>query len=123
VLWGWRRRSAPSEAVEVEGEAIEVTACSGGEAVEGELRRRWRALGVGGGVLQKRVSGKNLLSVERAACAPDIYIGGQMRDVRSLRRIAHFFKCGAHYFKMRDTSFVRRVTLLFPMGNTWVPNG
>jgi hypothetical protein len=122
VLWGWRRRSAPSEAVEVEGEAIEVTACSGGEAVEGALRRRWRALGVGGGVLQKRVSGKNLLSVERAARAPDIYNGGEMCDTRSLRRIAHFFRHVTHYLYMRDVHLVRRIALLFPMGNMWIPN-
>jgi hypothetical protein len=70
----------------IEGEAVEAMACSGGEVIEG----------VGNIEDLKRASGKNLLSVERAAHAPDIYIGGQMHDTRSLRR----------------------VTLLFPMGNT-----
>jgi hypothetical protein len=60
-----------------------------GEAVKGVLRSRRRAPGVGGieacsisdrggggGVEDlKRVSGKNLLSAEQAACTPDIYIG------------------------------------------------
>jgi hypothetical protein len=70
----------------VEGEAVEAMACSRGEVIEG----------VGNVEDLKRASGENLLSVERAAHAPDIYIGDQMRDTRSLRRIA----------------------LLFPMGNT-----
>jgi hypothetical protein len=39
VLRGRRRRRAPGEAVEVESEAVEATVCSGGEAVEGALRR------------------------------------------------------------------------------------
>jgi hypothetical protein len=39
-----------------------------------------------------------LLSLEPTTRAPDIYIGGQMRDVHSLRRIAHFFRRVAHYF-------------------------
>jgi hypothetical protein len=80
------------------GEAVEATACSRGEAVEGMLHRRWCALRVGGVEDLKRMSGENLLSVVRAARTPDIYIRGQMRDVHSLRRIAHFFKCVAHYF-------------------------
>jgi hypothetical protein len=42
--------------------------------VEGTLHRQRRASSVGGVEDLKRVSGKNLLSVERAAC-PDIYIG------------------------------------------------
>jgi hypothetical protein len=58
------------------GKAVEATTCSEGEAVEGTLRRRWRALGVGGIEDLKRVSDENLLSVERAARAPVIYIGG-----------------------------------------------
>jgi hypothetical protein len=85
VLWGWRQRRAP-------GKAVEATACSGGEAVEGALRRRWRAPGIGGVEDLKRVSGENLLNVERAARAPDIYIRGQMRDAHSLRHVAHFFR-------------------------------
>jgi hypothetical protein len=55
--------------------------------VEGTLCRRRHALGIGdisissrgggGGVKDlNRVSGKNLLSVERDASAPDFYIGG-----------------------------------------------
>jgi hypothetical protein len=62
--------------VEVEGEAVELMVCSRGKEVEGALRRRWRAPGVGGVEDLKRVSGENLLSVEWAAHAPDIYIGG-----------------------------------------------
>jgi hypothetical protein len=72
--------------------------CSGGEAVEGVLRRRWRAPGIGGVEYLKRASGKKLLGVERAARTPDIYIRSQMHGARSLRRIAHFFRCVAHYF-------------------------
>jgi hypothetical protein len=78
-------------------------ACSEGEAIEGALRRRRHALGVGGvkafsvsgrggdGDVEdlKHVSGKNLLSVERTTRAPDIYIGGQMHDVHLVRRVAH----------------------------------
>jgi hypothetical protein len=84
VLRGWRRRRAP-------GEAVEATACSGGEAVKGTLRRRRRASDVGGVKYLKRASGENLLSVEWVTHAPDIYIGGQMRDTRSLRRVTHYF--------------------------------
>jgi hypothetical protein len=71
----------------------------------------------------KRASGENLLSVERAAHAPDIYMGGQMCDAHSMRCVAHFERHIAHYFYMRDTHLVRRVALLFLMGNTWLPNG
>jgi hypothetical protein len=45
--------------------------------VEGALRRRRRAPGVGGIKNLKRAGGKNLLSVERATRAPDIYIGAR----------------------------------------------
>jgi hypothetical protein len=66
--------------------------------VEGALCR-WRcASGVGGVKDLKRTRGENFLSVERAMRALDIYIGGQMRDTRSLRRVAHFFKRVDHYF-------------------------
>jgi hypothetical protein len=102
VLWAWRRWRAPGKRSRsmsgVEGEAVEATACSRGEAVEGALRRGWRAPGVGGVEYLKCVSGENLLSVERAARALDIYIGGQMRDTRSLRCVAHLFRRIAHYF-------------------------
>jgi hypothetical protein len=124
-----RSRSRAKRSSGVEGEAVEAMACSGGEVVEGALYRRRCALGVGGvevcfisgrgsggGVEDlKHTSGENLLSVERAAHAPDIYIGGQMRDERSVWRVVY-------YLEMRDTCLVRRVTLLFPMRNTWVPN-
>jgi hypothetical protein len=93
TLWvKWLRSRAKQSSV-VEGEAVEATACSGGEAVEGVLRRRRRAPRVGGVKDLKHVSGKIFLIVERAARAPDIYIGGQMRDARSLRCVAHFFRC------------------------------
>jgi hypothetical protein len=82
----------------IEGEAVEATACSGGEAFEGALHRRWRALGVGGIEDLKRASDENLLNVERAAHAPVIYIGGQMCDACSLMRVAHFFRRVTHYF-------------------------
>jgi hypothetical protein len=42
--------------------------------IEGTLRRRRRAPGVGSVEDLKHASAENLLSVERAAC-PDIYIG------------------------------------------------
>jgi hypothetical protein len=69
------------------------TACSGAEGgdvlrakrsksrekqssgIEGALRRRRHALGVGSVEDLKHTSGENLLSVEQAARAPDIYIG------------------------------------------------
>jgi hypothetical protein len=98
VLRGQRRRRAPGEAVKVESEAVEATVCSGGEAVEGALRRQWHAPGFDGIEDLKRASGEILLSVEWAGCTPDIYIGGQMRDVHSLRRVAHFFRRIANYF-------------------------
>jgi hypothetical protein len=121
----------------VEGEAIEATTCSRGEAVNGALCR-WRHAPDIGGIKAcsvsgqeggddvedlKRASGENLLSVERAAHAPDIYMAGQMRDAHSVRRVTHFERHIAHYFYMRDTHLMRRVALLFPMGNTWLPNG
>jgi hypothetical protein len=46
--------------------------------VGGALHRRRRAPGVGGVKDLKRVSGENLLSVEWAAHAADIYIGDEM---------------------------------------------
>jgi hypothetical protein len=61
-----------------------------GEAVEGAHHRQWHAPGIGGIEDLKRTSGKNLLSVEQAACTPDIYIGGQS--------VAHFFWCVMNYF-------------------------
>jgi hypothetical protein len=45
--------------------------------VEGALRRRRRAPGIGGIEDLKLVSEENLLSVERATRAPDIYIGAR----------------------------------------------
>jgi hypothetical protein len=48
--------------------------------------------GSGAGVEElKHVSGEKLLSVKRAASAPDIYIMGQMRDTHSVRRVMHYF--------------------------------
>jgi hypothetical protein len=82
----------------VESEVVEAMACSGGEAVKCMLHRRWRAPGIGAVEDLKRASDENLLSVERAARAPDIYIGGQMRDVCSLRCAAYFFRCVKYYF-------------------------
>jgi hypothetical protein len=46
-------------------------------SVEAALRRRWRASGVGGVEDLKHANGENLLSVERAALTPDIYIGAR----------------------------------------------
>jgi hypothetical protein len=64
--------------------------------------RRQRASGVGSVKDLMHVSGKNLLSVERAARAPDIYIGGQMHDACSLRHVAHFFQpCRALFLDER----------------------
>jgi hypothetical protein len=105
-------RSRAKRSSGIEGEAVEATACSGGEVVEGALSRQQRALGVGGveecsvsgqggggGVEDlKRASSKNLLSVEWAARAPNSYTGGQMHDTRSVRRVAHYFRCVTHYF-------------------------
>jgi hypothetical protein len=92
----WRSRAKRSS--DVEGEVVEATTCSWGEVLEGVLRRRQRALSVGVIEVPKCVSGKILLSVKRAARAPDIYIGDKMRDTRSLRCITHFFRRVAHYF-------------------------
>jgi hypothetical protein len=39
VLRSRRRRHAPGEAIEVEGKAVETTACSRGDVVEGALCR------------------------------------------------------------------------------------
>jgi hypothetical protein len=97
MLWAKRSRSRAKRSSGIEGEVVEVTACSRGEVVEGALRRWRRAPGVGGVKDLKRAS-DNLLSVERAARAPDIYIGDQMRDVRSLRHVTHFVRRVAHYF-------------------------
>jgi hypothetical protein len=44
-----RSRSRAKRSSSIEGKAVKVTACSGGEAVEGALRRRRRAPGVGSG--------------------------------------------------------------------------
>jgi hypothetical protein len=60
VLWAKRSRSKTKRS----------------SGVEGALRRRRRAPGIGGVKDLKRTSGKILLSVERAAC-PDIYIGAR----------------------------------------------
>jgi hypothetical protein len=73
-----RLRSRAKRSSGVEGEAVEATTCSGGEAVKGALHRRRHAPGIGGvkacsvsghGSVKdlKCASGKNLLSVERAA--------------------------------------------------------
>jgi hypothetical protein len=87
VLRGRRWRRALGEAVKVDG----VLWARGGDVlrakrsrsrvkrssgVEGALRRRRCAPGVGGVEDLKCVSGKNLLSVERAT-HPDIYIGAR----------------------------------------------
>jgi hypothetical protein len=89
-----RSRSRAKRSTNVEGKVVEATACSRGEAIEGALRRRRCAPGVGGvevcsisgrgGGIEdlKRTSGEKLLSVERVVLAPDIYIGGQMRNAR-----------------------------------------
>jgi hypothetical protein len=82
----------------IEGKAVEAMTCSGGEADKGVLHRRRRASSVGGVEDLKRACGENLLSVEQTARTPDIYIGGQMHDVHSLRCVAHFFRRVAHYF-------------------------
>jgi hypothetical protein len=77
VLRGWRLRRAPGEAVEVDDMLWGWRwRCASGEAVEGTLHRWRRAPGIGGIEELQRVSSKTLLSVELAARAPDIYIGG-----------------------------------------------
>jgi hypothetical protein len=62
-----RSRSRVKRSSDVEGEAVEATTCSGGEAVEGALRRRRRAPGIGSVKDLKRASGEKLLSVEWVA--------------------------------------------------------
>jgi hypothetical protein len=96
-------------------------ACSGQSDRAVSRRRRalgmkWlRARSVGGGGVEacsvsgrgdggsvedlKRASGENLVSVERAAHIPDIYIGGQMRDARSVRHVSHFFSAPRIIFR------------------------
>jgi hypothetical protein len=93
VLQAKRSRSRAKRSSGVEGEAVEAVTCSGVK------RSRVRSVGSGGGVEDlKRATGENLLSVERAARSPDIYIGGQMRDTHSVKRVAHFFGRATHYF-------------------------
>jgi hypothetical protein len=70
-------RSRVKRSSGVEGEAVKVMACSEGEGVEGALRRRRHALGIGGIEDLKHASGENLLSVEREARTPNIYIGAR----------------------------------------------
>jgi hypothetical protein len=77
VLWVKRLRSRVKRLSGVEGEVVEVTACFGGEVVEGTLRRRRRAPGVVGVEDLKRASGKNLLSVERATCTLIFILGAR----------------------------------------------
>jgi hypothetical protein len=96
VLRGRRQRRAPGEVVKVDGmlqgrrwqrapgEAIEV---------EGTLCRRRRAPGVSGVEDIKHTSGKNLLSVEPAARAPDIYI--RVRCTTHIHRGASLIFSGA----------------------------
>jgi hypothetical protein len=98
MLWAKWSRSRAKRSSGDEGKVVQAAACSGGKAVEGALRRWRRALGICSVKDLKHASGEILLSVERATHAPDIYIGGQMRDTRSLRHIVHFFKRVAHYF-------------------------
>jgi hypothetical protein len=130
MLWAKRSWSRVKRLSSVKGEAIKATTCSGGEAVEGALRMRQYALGISSVEDQKRASGENLLSVEGATRAPDIYIEDQMHDAHSLRHVAHFFRRVALLFPMGNMwvpngrcTLIRHVTLLFPMGNTWIPNG
>jgi hypothetical protein len=63
------------------------------------LHRRQCAPGVGGVEDLKRTSGKNLLSVERAARAPDIYIGGL--DARRA-----FIEARRSFFQARHALFL-----------------
>jgi hypothetical protein len=74
VLWAKRSMlrvkrsmSRAKQSSGVEGEAVEATVYSVGEAVEGALRRSRHAPGIGGVEDLKRASGENLLSVEQAA--------------------------------------------------------
>jgi hypothetical protein len=76
VLRAKLSRSRVKRSSGIEGEAVEATACSRGKEVEGALRR-WRlAPGIGSVEDLKCVSGKNLLSVERATRAHLIFILG-----------------------------------------------
>jgi hypothetical protein len=99
VLWVKRSRSTTCSGAEGGGvpraKQTRSTACSGARGgdvlrakrsrsrmkrssgVEGALRRRRHALGIGSIEDLKRVSGEILLSVERATRAPDIYIGAR----------------------------------------------
>jgi hypothetical protein len=91
VLWAMRSRSTKCSGARGGGvlraKRPRSTACSGRSgrgqgqsdrvASRGALRRRRRALGIGGVEDLNRASDKNLLSVERAARAPDIYIGAR----------------------------------------------
>jgi hypothetical protein len=105
MLWVQRSRTRMKRSSSVEGKVIEATACSGGKAVKGVLCRRRRAPAVGSVEDLKHASGKNLLSVERVTCTPDIYIGGQMRDMRSLRCVAHFFQACCTLFLDEKCTF------------------
>jgi hypothetical protein len=68
LLWAKRSRSRVKRSSGVEG-TLRRQQRAPGEAVEveGALRRRRRAPGIGGVEDLKHVSGKNLLSVDRAA--------------------------------------------------------
>jgi hypothetical protein len=134
MLWAKQSRSRVKRSSNVKGKAVEVMTCSRGEAIEGALHKRRRALSIGGIEDLKCASGKNLLSVERAVRTHDIYIGARCAFIETRRS---FFQARHGLFQMRDACLVRRVillpngrcalitriALLFPMGNTWVPNG
>jgi hypothetical protein len=61
--------------------------------------KRLRARSIGGGVEDlKRASGKNLLGVERAMRALDIYIGGPDAQRAFIETHRSFFRCVTHYF-------------------------
>jgi hypothetical protein len=77
VLWVKRLRSRVKRLSGVEGEAVEVTACFGGEVVEGVLHRWQRAPGVVDVEDLKRASGKNMLSVEWATCTLIFILGAR----------------------------------------------
>jgi hypothetical protein len=80
VLWVMRSRSTACsrargiDMLQVKRSTLRAKQLSG---VEGVLRRRWRAPGVGVIEDLKRMSAENLQSMERAMCAPDIYIGAR----------------------------------------------
>jgi hypothetical protein len=99
VLQVKRWRSWVKRSSDVEGEVVEATTCSWGEVLEGVLRRQQRAPSVGVVEVLKCASGKILLSVKRATRAPDIYIGGKMRDTRSLRCVTHFLSASRIIFR------------------------